>query len=101
MIFNPWRPYPLWIPKRGGWYQCTIQDFDTNEKRVMDLYFDASTEHWEDRRRLQVFKGYKVYRSGREPLEYNRVTTDALCIRLDVIAWKKNLKPCWWKRKEK
>lgn len=95
MIFNPWRPYPLWLPKRDGWYRCTIQSFRDPEKRIcMDLYYDVRSDVWEDRKRQNVFDGYKVYKSGREPLEYNRVRSDSLCIRNDVVAWKKLEKPC-------
>lgn len=94
-IFNPWRPYPLWIPKKDGWYQCTIQSFEEPEERwVMDLYFNTRTKIWEDKRRQNVFTGYKVFKSGRGTQDYNRVYTDKLCIRNDVIAWKKVDKPC-------
>ena len=117
MIFNPWRPYPMWLPKKDGWYRCTVGSFDADiERKVMDLYFDVSTESWRDNRRQQVFDGYKVYKSGREALEYNRMYSDSLCVRNDVVAWKKIEKPhfgiverlrnrrklCrWFKRKEK
>lgn len=103
MIFNPWRPYPMWLPKKDGWYRCTIETFDADiERKVMDLYFDISAESWKDNRRQQVFDGYKVYKSGREAMEYNRMYSDSLCVRNDVVAWKKIERPCrWFKRKEK
>lgn len=83
MIFNFWRPYPFFKPKKDGWYQCSVRN------HVMDLYYDASSDSWLDKRRQNVFDGYKCYKSGREPLEYNRVFTDSLCVRDDVVAWKK------------
>ena len=100
MIFNPWRPWPLWRPKKDGWYRCTVQYFDSNEKHSIDLYYHSEIDVWEDKRRQQVFSAYKVYKSGREPLEYNRIYHDNLCIRLDVIAWRNIERPCLWKRKE-
>lgn len=90
MILNFWRPYPLLKPKKDGWYRCTV---GSNSANVIDLYFDTWSGVWEDRRRKQVFSGYKVYKPGREPMEYNRVHTDSLCTRFDVIAWKKIEKP--------
>lgn len=95
MVFNPWRPCPFWLPKKDGWYRCTVESFENPaERKVIDLYFDASEKVWMDKRRQQVFDGYKVYKSGREALEYNRVYTDRLCVRNDVVAWRKMEKPC-------
>lgn len=95
MIFNPWRPYPMWLPKKDGWYRCTVESFENpGERKVMDLYFDARAEIWEDKRRQQLFLGYKVYKPGREALEYNRVHSDRLCVRNDVVAWRRIEKPC-------
>ena len=90
MIFNFWRPTSFFRPKKDGWYQCWIKNGeDSNYDYVMDLYFDTLEHKWLDRRRQSVFNGYKVYKSGREPLDYNRVYTDNLCERIDVVAWKK------------
>ena len=90
MIFNFWRPTSFVRPKKDGWYQCWIKyDDDSDHDYVMDLYFDTLERKWFDRRRQSVFNGYKVYKSGREPLGYNRVYTDNLCERIDVVAWKK------------
>lgn len=94
MIFNLWRPYPLLKPKKNGWYSCTINPGDGSDRTVMDLYFDTWAGMWVDKRRKQVFVAYKVYKPGREPLEYNRVHEDSLCTSFDVIAWKKLRKPC-------
>lgn len=90
MILNFWRPYPNWKPRKEGWYQCTVRnEEDPTITYVLDLYFRPSDKKWIDKRRQRVFYGYKVYKAGREPLEYNRVHTDRLCERDDVIAWKK------------
>lgn len=89
MIVNFWRPYPLLKPKEEGWYQCTVGETETGNLNVMDLYYRAWDDVWIDERRQSVFDGYKCYKSGREPLEYNRCYGDSLCIRNDVIAWKK------------
>lgn len=92
MIFNRWRRYPRVKPKKDGWYQCTVDR--GNGLGVMDLYYDTRYGgRWIDLRRKQVFNGYKVYKAGREPLEYNRVFEDSLCDREDVMAWKHMIKP--------
>lgn len=85
MIINFWKRYPKRKPKEEGWYLCTLQ----NGTRVIDLYYDSLLDKWIDKRRQSVFNGYKVYKSGREPLEYNRVFEDSKCERIDVVAWKK------------
>lgn len=97
MIFNIWRKYPNHKPKEDGWYQCTVQHgYGIDQPRVMDLYFekDLGTYWWIDKRRQQVFDGYKVYKSSRAPIEDNRVWKDSLCERDDVIAWRKLPKCC-------
>ena len=53
----------------------------------MDLYFHDG--YWVDRRRKQVFEGYKVYKPSRAAIEDNRVWNDELCDREDVIAWRR------------
>lgn len=86
MIFTKWKKYPNKKPKEDGWYHCIVQ----NSGRVMDLYFNTGRGGvWVDLRRKQVFEGYKVYKAGREPFEYNRVFEDGLCEREDVIRWRK------------
>lgn len=92
MIFNRWRRNSKKPPKKEGWYQCTVDR--GYGLAVMDLYYDTwYGGRWVDRRRKQVFDGYKVYKPGREPLEYNRVHEDELCERVDVLAWKKLDRP--------
>lgn len=86
-MFNSWRRYPRHKPKNEDWYLCT-----TDDGQVLDLYFWFAPDRggvWVDSRRRQVFLGYKVYKSGKEPLEYNRVYEDSLCERIDIVAWKK------------
>lgn len=95
MIFNIWRPYPLIEPRTEGWYQVTLVD-----GTVMDLYFLEWQGAWMDERRQSVFKGYKVYHSGRAPMEETRVYDDKLCNRTsEVKAWRKidNGFGWWWK----
>lgn len=93
MIFNIWRPFPLFKPKHDGWYTCSLVD-----GTVMDLYYLSWAGSWMDNRRQSVFDGYKVYNSGRAALEENRVYDDRLCNRtFEVIAWKNvNQAFCWW-----
>lgn len=93
LIFNRWRKYPRKEPKNEGWYQCTVlHGYGLNEPRVMDLYFSFAPDIggiWIDRRRQQVFYGYKVYKPSRAPIEDNRLWKDELCERIDVVAWRK------------
>lgn len=86
MIFNIWRQYPKRYPKEAGYYLCTMKN-----KTMMILYYDRldGEDKWIDMSRKNVFDGYKVYKAGREPLEYNRVYEDGLCERVDILAWKK------------
>ena len=94
-MFNIWRPYPLIKPKNDGWYTVTLSDGS-----VMDLEYIGWADRWMDSRRKQVFDGYKVYHSGRAPIEENRVYNDSLWNRTDeVVAWKRVSKPFgwWWK----
>lgn len=87
-LINLWRKYPKRKPKKEGWYQCTVKHgFGIDKPRVMDLYFHDG--YWTDRRRKQVFEGYKVYKPTRASIEDNRVWGDELCDRDDVIAWRK------------
>lgn len=96
MIFNFWRPYPLLRPKEDGWYFCSVTE---GKRGVIELYYSTHNGGgWFDLRRQNVFDGYKVYKSGREPLDYNRVFTDTLCERIDILAWKRLPKPCFWRK---
>lgn len=89
MVFNFWRPYPFLVPKKSGWYICTAAHQNGIDKPgVIELYFDTWHNKWVDLRRQNVFDGYKVYESCREPIDDNRVYTDTDCERIDVIAWK-------------
>lgn len=88
MIFNFWKRYPKRAPRDYGWYLCTMEN-----GRVMELYYDWLLKEWIDKRRKSVFDGYKVYKSGKEPLDYNRVYGDVKCLRDDVVAWKELPKP--------
>ena len=100
MIFNFWRPYPLFKPKKAGWYQCTASDGNgAGNPKVIDLSFREWDEKWFDLRRQSVFDGYKVYKSCRAPIDSNRVYTDSECERLDIVSWRKLPKHFRWWRK--
>lgn len=90
MIFNFWRPYRFFKPRKDGWYLCTVQDgYGVNEPKVLYLYFRKWDQRWINDTRQTVFDGYKVYESGKAPIEDYRVLTDIYCERYDVVAWKK------------
>ena len=102
MIFNFWRPFPFFYPKKDGWYQCTAaHGRGLNRSKVMDLYFTKWDGKWIDTRRQTVFDGYKVYLSDRAPIDDNRVYTDTECERIDVVAWRKLPRSFGWWRKRK
>lgn len=87
MKINLWKKYPKRKPKENGVYLCTCSG--VSGKYVIDLYFDTiEGGKWIDKRRQNVFDGYKVYAAGRPTMEYNRVWSDGLCERDNVIAWK-------------
>lgn len=105
MLFNRWRRYPRRKPKVEGWYQCVVRHGNgLNMPVVMDLYFWFKPDVggvWVNRRRKEVFEGYKVYKPCRSPIEDNRVWEDGPCERIDVVAWKKIPRvPMRWRRKE-
>lgn len=96
MVFNWWRRFPRFKPKGDGCYLCTIKTQELNDDYdygysyyVKTLYYYPDGDFWLDTSRQSVFDGYKVYKSCRATIEENRVHTDSLCIRDDVIAWKK------------
>ena len=99
MIINKWRKYPKQKPKKYGKYLCKVlygSELEHNE--VVILTFDTiDGGKWIDENRQSVFDGYKVYISGKVPMESNRVFTDGLCKRDFVVAWKKL--PKAWKVK--
>ena len=101
MIFNIWRTYKWFKPKKSGWYQCTTaHGAGLDQPKVLDLYFLDWDEKWIDTRRQSVFDGYKVYDSGHAPLDDYRVYTDTDCERVDVTAWRKLPRYYgYWKKK--
>lgn len=101
MIFNFWRPYPFFVPKKSGWYTCTAaHEKGIDKPGVIDLYFREWDGKWVNPRRQSVFDGYKVYEACRAPIDDNRVYTDTDCERIDVIAWKRLPRYYgYWKKK--
>lgn len=95
LIFNRWRKFPRRKPKAEGRYLCIVRyglGGVIESPTIMDLYWWYAPDHggvWIDRRRKNVFDGYKVYSSSRAPIEDNRVFGDSLCERIDVLAWKR------------
>lgn len=102
MIFNWWRKYPRRKPKNEGWYQCTVKHgYGIDKPRVMDLFWWYAPDRggvWVDRRRKEVFEGYKVFKPCRAAIEDNRVWEDSDCERIDVVAWRR-LPMCYGWRK--
>jgi hypothetical protein len=92
-MFNKWKPYPKRKPKETGWYCCSIRyGEDPDEAYVMDLWWDDKKEIWKDNRRINVFEFYDVYGygdTGTGRPEKIKLWKDHLCIRDDVIAFKK------------
>ena len=98
MIFNFWRPFRWFKPKKDGEYLCVI-DNPYELRYVVQLSYTEYLNKWENTGRSSVFEGYKVYKHGRATIEDNRVYSDRLCDRTrEVVAWKKLPKPCkMWK----
>lgn len=104
MLFNRWRKYPKRKPKESGVYQCTVQyGYGGMEDHlaILDLRYQKESDKWTDIRRQHVFDGYKVYASCRAPIEDNRVYTDGLCERIDVMAWRKLPNVYGWRKLKK
>lgn len=106
-MFNRWRKYPKRKPKNEGRYQCIVKyGFGGQIKNptIIDLYWWYAPDRggvWIDRRRNNVFVGYKVYEACRAAIEENRVFGDNLCERTDVLAWRKMPKIPWrWRDKK-
>lgn len=106
-IFNRWRKYPKRKPKNEGCYQCIVKyglSGQIDNPIVMDLYWWYAPDRggiWIDRRRQNVFDGYKVYLSNRAPIDDNRVFQDNCSERIDVVAWRKLPKvPRRWRIKD-
>lgn len=88
MIFNPWRKFPRWKPKKDDYYLCTIYSLEANITYATRLYYERGK--WLNNDRRSVFKGYNVYKPCRATIEENHVYSDSLCDRTDdVIYWKK------------
>lgn len=90
-LFNFWKPFPKHKPKKNGWYICSIRYGDEPDQAyVMDLYWYGEVQQWRDNRALNVFTDYYVYdengiRISREDI----LSRKSLCVRTDVIAFKK------------
>ena len=96
-MLNIWRPYPIFKPKKDGWYLCTCSDgAGTYYPRVMLLHYTQWSDTWVNLERMRVFRGYMVYMSCRAPIDDNLVMEDNECKRYDVIAWKKVPRKCLW-----
>lgn len=97
-LFNRWRPYPKYKPDSDGWYICSIKYGDRDSQEyVMDLWYDVVNDKWKDNRRQDVYNCYTVTN-----YEGNKMYSDNLCIRKDVIAFKnipktyKTKRKKWW-----
>lgn len=97
MMLNRWRKYPRRKPKEGGMYLCTVRPENSNISYIKLLMYSVDEKRWIDISRRKVFDGYVVYRQCRATIPENRVYTDSLVERDDVVAWKKA--PKTWKGK--
>ena len=90
-MFNRWKAYPKHIPKKRGWYICSIRyGEEPRQAYVMDLFWDEKTLRWKDNRRLDVYNTYEVYGyNGETHLNDKRIYKDNVCFRDDVIDFKK------------
>lgn len=90
-MFNLWKPYPNNKPKKRGWYLCSIRYGEEKDQAyVMDLFWDDGNETWKDNRRLDVFNTYNVYGyNDKTKIQDLKMYRDNLCIRKDVIAFKR------------
>lgn len=101
MIFNRWRKYPKRKPNNEGRYQCIVKygfGGQIEKPTIIDLYWWYAPDRggvWIDRRRKNVFDGYKVYLANRAPIEDNLAFGDSLCERVDVVAWRKMPRIPW------
>ena len=89
-----WHSYKHRKPKEDGDYLCivpilSLYDNDKNTFTIKQLYYNTRMDKWIDKSRLSVFSGYVVYKCCRAPIDENRVYSDALCEREDVMYWKK------------
>lgn len=90
-MFNRWKPYPQNKPEERGWYVCSIRYGEEKEQAyVMDLFWDDGRKLWKDNRRINVFNEYDVLAYNDETgMKDKKMYSDNLCIRNDVIAFKK------------
>lgn len=90
-LFNLWRPFPEYKPRENGWYICSIRYGDEHDQAyVMDLYWYNDKKEWRDNRRLDVYNMYRVYGYNVDTgIQDMLITRDNLCVRTDVIAFKK------------
>ena len=92
VVYPPrWKAYPKHIPKKRGWYICSIRyGEEPGQAYVMDLFWDENTLRWKDNRRLDVYNTYEVYGYNDEThLNDKRIYKDNVCFRDDVVAFKK------------
>ena len=92
-MFNRWKPFPKYKPKKRGWYICSSRyGEEPGEAYVMDLFWDEKREVWKDNRRIDVFQSYEVYGWGNNILDQavkKQLFYDNFCERTDVIAFKR------------
>lgn len=91
-MFNRWKPYPKYKPKKQGWYICSIRyGEEEGQAYVMDLWWNEKLERWQDNRRINVFQLYEVFGYGKKinRNEKMRIYYDNTCYRNDVIAFKR------------
>lgn len=95
-MINRWKPYPKYKPTKRGWYQCTVVYGEhENQSYVMDLFYIPTLDAWKDNRRQDVFNIYSVFSSqtifGPDSdiiTEKEKITSDDLCYRDNVVAFK-------------
>lgn len=99
-MLNLWRPIWLCIPRKSGWYLCTIKyGYDLDRIKTIELYFNRYLLKWSDPRRQTVFEGYRVFSYSKMLVESNRIYTDSDCTFTNILAWKRLPKPYGWIRK--
>lgn len=97
-MFNFWRSYSLFHPKKDGRYLCVLKD---ESRKIMILNYSTAKKEWSNLERQSVFDGYKVYKQCRAAIEDNRMYTDDICGYTDILAWKRLPKKCRWGRTRK
>lgn len=94
---SQWIKFSDAIPKKPGWYQCTIcfpfldDEYTTY---VMDLFWNNISQRFVDNRVQHVFDTYDVYGYSKNN-GTDKMYTCSLCDRTDeVVAWRKLPDPC-------